>query len=151
MILDSEKFKATATVLPEGKDVLPYDYNNDGDFMMSTCHVESTLTERAEQGKYVELDKLRNKTLRELMNKGNERYKLDVVTKEGQSYVVASSSDKDGQKIHNWKQWEQSFKVYMILYTAKNPNRAAEILAYADIIANAAQNYTWDNVALYDF
>ena len=148
MILNSEKFKATATVLPEGK---PYDYNDDGDFMMSTCHVESTIEEKAKLGKFVELEKLRNKSLKELMNKDQDQYRLNVMTKEGQSYLVAAAgSDKDN-KINSWKKWEQAFKVYMILYTQSNPSRAPEILNYADIIANAAQTFVWENVAMYDF
>ena len=39
----------------------------------------------------------------------------------------------------------------MILYTEKNPSHAAEIIAFADIISNAAQNFVWDNVALYAY
>ena len=148
LIINSEKFKASATVLPEGKKT--YDYNNDGDFMMSTCHVETGVIEKAHKGHFVELDKLRNKSLKELMAKDGDQYRFNVMTKEGQSYLVAANSDKDN-KITNYRRWEQAFKVYMILYTERNPERAPEILAYADIISNASQNYVWENVAMYDF
>ena len=148
LILNSEKFKATATTLPEGND--PYDYNKDGDFMMSTCHVEPTLVEKAEKGQYVELEKLRNKSLKELMNKESGKFKLDFLVKEGQSYVVAAQNDKE-VKINSYRRWEQAFKVYMILFSEKNPTRAAEILAYADIISNASQTFVWENVAMYDY
>ena len=110
MVVDSEQFKATATALPEGKS--PYDYNNDGDFMMSTCHVEPTISEKAEQGKFVDLEKLRNKSLKELMRKDSGKFKLDFVTKEGQSYVVVADQEKNS-KITSYSKWEQAFKVYM--------------------------------------
>ena len=149
MIVNSEKFKATATVLPEGKSP-QYDYNNDADFMVSTCHVDTSIGDKARSGKFVELDKLLNKSLKDITPQGADKYRLDLVNKEGQSYLVASTPDKD-VKITGYRRWEQAFKVYMIMFSESNPTRATEILAYADIISNAAQNFVWENVAMYDF
>ena len=41
-ILEAERFKASATTLPQGKQT-PYDYNRDGEFLSSTCHIEPTI------------------------------------------------------------------------------------------------------------
>ena len=76
MVVNSEKFKASAVVPPTGKD---YDYNNDADFMMSTCHVDTSISEKASKGKYVELDKLVNKTMRDVSKEG-DKYRLDLVS-----------------------------------------------------------------------
>ena len=149
MILNSEQFKAAATALPEGKNRAPYDYNNDADFMISTCHVDPALVAKIVLGKYIALEKLLNKSLRDV--KDDEQFKVDVVTRDGQKYLVAGNAVEKENKIQSVKRWDQAFKVYMMIYSQANPTRAVEILAYADIINNAAATFTWENVAMYDF
>ena len=139
MIINSEKFKASAVVPPPGT-VEKYDYNNDADFMVSTCHVDTSIADKAKKGCFVELEKLLNKSLKDANPRTSDKYKLDLVNKEGQSYLVASAPEKE-LKITGYRRWEQAFKVYMIFFTESNPTRAAEILAYADIISNAGSEF----------
>ena len=152
LIVDSEKFKAAATALPEGINIDRikignYNYNDDDNFMVSTCHVEPSLIEKIELGKAIALSKLINKSLKD--EREETELKMELLNRDGQCYWSAVK-DKDN-KITGVKKWEQAFRVYMSIYSKANPTRSSEILAYADIISNAAASYTWENVSNYDF
>ena len=86
MILESEKFKANATKPPEGNhiDMVPlenYNYDDDANFLTSTCHVESGLSDKASRGKYVELDKLLNKRSKDTRPESEQ--KMQLLNKDG--------------------------------------------------------------------
>ena len=149
IILNSEKYKGAATALPEGIDKValkPYNYNDDDNFMVSTCHVDIALHEKIQFGRFVAMNKLLNKSLKD--KKDESEVKMEMINKDGQCYWAAKEKET---KISGIRKWEQAFRVYMTIYSAANPSRAGEILSYADVISNAANTYTWDNIANYDF
>ena len=153
LILELEKFKAVVTKPSEDNlhiDKVPlesYDYENDANFLTSTCHVEPALGEKITYGKWLELDKLLNKRSKDV--KQNEAQKMELMNKDGLCYWGPAKDNEN--KITGIRRWEEAFKVYMMIYTKANPTRASEILAYADIIAGAGQTFTWENVSNYDF
>ena len=72
-----------------------------------------------------------------------------MVNKDGKPFFV-DAEDKDTQ-ITNIKAWEQAFRVYVMIYTKANPERTPDILQYLDTVVSAAQSFTWENVAQYDY
>ena len=138
--------------LPRGETDLisyeNYDYKNDDEFFHVTCHLEPSLVEKIRKGEFVELERLLNKALID-SKKDRDEHKLDTVTRDGQTYLV-QGKEKD-LKINSFRKWDKAFRVYSMIYTQANPSRAAEIMQYVDVIANAATTFVWDNVAQYDY
>ena len=155
IIIDSERQKATLSKPPEGNDsniidkalLANYDYDNDGNFLTSTCHIDESMTDKVALGKCVELEKLLNKRMKDL-KQGSEQ-KMQLINKDGSCYW--GPVHETDNKITGIRKWEEAFKVYMMIYSKANPTRASEILSYADIITGAAQTFTWENVSNYDF
>ena len=116
----------------------------DDEFFHTTCHIESGLKQKIERGEFVELEKLLQRKL-----DPNKDKRLHLVNRDGESFFVPAS-DREA-KIDNVKKWEQAFRVYTTIYCHANPLRSAEILQYVDIINRAAQIFSWDNVAKYDY
>ena len=145
-IIEAEKYKAALT--PKGKKAQIVDV--DDEFFHVTCHVETALREKCEKGEFLELEKLLPKLRLTGKNRYDSKYdqKFELVTKEGQAYVVPST-DKDN-KITNIRKWEQAFRIYAAIYSQANPDRAAEIWQYVHVINTAASSYMWENVACYD-
>ena len=121
---------------------------NDDDYLHVSCHVEENLAVQCKRGDYVEMIKLRPKSKTQMTNQDEQ--KIDIVTKDGHSYLVAGNREAHG-KITSVRQWEQCFRVYASLYSEANPTRASEIWQYVEIINQAAATFVWENVALYDF
>ena len=124
-----------------------YIENDDDEFFHTTCHIDDSLKEKIEHGKFVELEKLIQKRILQYNNQSDNR--MQLINKDGLSYFVPSI-DKE-TKIDSVKKWEQAFRVYTTIYCKANPNRAGEILQYIDIIHRAAAIFNWDNVAKYDY
>ena len=148
-VLQAEKFKADATAINKGNALTQgtYDYRLDDEFLHVTCHLEDSITIKIKRGEFIELEKLLNKAMNPLRQ--DCEGKMDLVNKDGHSYFVPSS-DKE-YKINNVKMWEKAFRIYVMIYTEENPARAPELLQYIDVIQEAAQTFTWANVAQYDY
>ena len=176
-ILEAERFKARIQQPNRGKDnvstnlpqVSPINMNNqtkspkkyqldelramryleneDDEFFHTTCHIDDTLREKIEKGKFVELEKLLQKKFLQYHNKDESR--MQLINKDGYSYFVPTI-DRDC-RIDGIKKWEQAFRAYTTIYCKANPTRAGEILQYIDIIHRAAAIFNWDNVAKYDY
>ena len=116
-------------------------------FFSMTCHVEAALKEKIEKGEFVELEKLLCKALKHI--RPNQDPKLEKIFKDGQSFYVPVTDREN--RITGVRKWDQAFRVYAAIYSKANPLRAAEIMQYIHVINDAAQNYAWDNVALYDY
>ena len=121
---------------------------DDDDFVHVSCHVEKTNMELIEKGQFVELPKIKPKITRV---DGSTHNRIEIVNRDGQAYLVQGEPGDSGNKISNVRQWEQAFRVYAAVYSRANPTRAAEIWQYVEIINQAAQTFTWENVATYDF
>ena len=118
-------------------------------FFHTTCHIEDTIREKIEKGKFVELDKLIQKRILQYNFKDQEHSRMQLINKDGMSYFVPTI-DRES-RIDGIKKWEQAFRVYTTIYCKANPNRAGEILQYIDTIHRAAAIFNWDNVAKYDY
>ena len=138
-IIQAEKFKATVEN-PKGKDQLI----TDDEFFHVTCHVDSALKLKIENGEYVELEKLLPKNRQDRDSEG----RMNLVSKDGNTYFVPAQNNN---KITNVRRWEQAFRVYAAVYNAANPHRSAEIWQYAYVINSAASTYVWDEVSHYDY
>ena len=120
--------------------------DDDDDFFHVSCHIDKAIIAKIERGEFIDLEKLLQK--KTLLEPNNDK-RLQLVNRDGESYFVPSV-DKE-TKINNVKKWEQAFRVYTTVYCKANPERSAEILQYADVINRAAQIFSWDNVAKYDY
>ena len=166
-VVNAELFKASVEA-PAGKadspplrvvPVVKVDPNNcvpdvdfklsdaDGDFFKLVSHVEPALREKIARGEYVELEKLLPK--KRIKPTEGEK-KLQMVNRDGFSYLIAANSDSD-QKIYGYRKWEQAFRVYGQIYSLANPHRAAEIWEYVDTIHSASTSFQWENVVNYDY
>ena len=157
-IIQAEKFKAEIARPREGKDnderenagplKQPIDSeDDDDDFYEMTCHVDSALKKKIQRGEFIELEKLLPKPL-DL--KDNKEQTIDIIEREGQSYLVPGKV-RDQMKITNVKRWDEAFRVYVSIYSKANPNRSSEIMQYLHTIHSAASTFYWPNVAQYDF
>ena len=153
-VIQAEKFKVRIEN-PKGRcqnfiDTLDATHKevNDDDYTHVSCHVDDPLMIQCKRGDFVELLKLKPKSKTQ-MNE-SESHRLDIITKDGHSYLVSGNKETQG-KINSVRQWEQCFRVYAAIYSEANPTRASEIWQYVEIINQAASTFTWENVALYDF
>ena len=96
----------------------------------------------------MELDKLLPKDKAARGYSMNEQHGVQLLTKNGQTFLAPASTEK---KITNIRLWDQAFRVYATIYTKSNPERAREICQYVHIIHTAASTYSWSNVSTYDF
>ena len=175
-VLEAEKFKATVSA-PTGKspqfDAQPLtrndnldifqefrnldlhvpavDYNFNDDTAKNFCqvsnHIDVSTEMKIAKGAFLEMIKL---TPPKNLKVDESDKKLELVSKEGKSFWLPIT-EKEQNKITNYRQWEQAFKVYAAVYTRYNPHRGAEIYQYVHSISLAASSFHWENVAYYDF
>ena len=119
--------------------------DNDDDFFHITCHIDTSLREKIQNGEFIDLEKLLPK---EHGSSLSDDQRLELVTREGMTYF-APAQDKT-VKINSLRKWEQAFRVYAAIYTDKHPDRASEIWQYVYCINLAAGSYQWENVSFYD-
>ena len=143
-IVEAERHKASVEA-PKGIDTTIVTQDDD-DLMHVSCNVEDNLVDKAETGKFVEMDKYLNKP-DETGEYGDEQ-RMTLVNRGGISVWEPVNTRK--QKITNVHSWEKAFRVYMAIYTRVNPSKAAEMVQYIHTIHHAATKYSWENVAHYD-
>ena len=144
-IVEAEKYKASIE-LPRG-NCNSQIIDTDDEFLHLTCHVEQNLVDKVEAKNFVELDPFVPKL--DGLAGYREVNKLDIIHKGGETYWAPHVDKK--QKITNIHMWDQAFRVYMAIYTRRYPMEAAEMAQYVHTIHHAANKYTWENVAYYDF
>ena len=159
-VIQAERFKAS--IQPKGiafnnnkMPLAPHDrmelmhlryLDDDDDFFHVSCHIDQALMQKIAHGEFVELEKLIQK--KTALEPESEK-RMHLVNRDGESFFVPTTDRET--KITNVKKWEQAFRVYTTVYCKFNPERAAEILQYIDVINRAAQIFSWDNVARYDY
>ena len=119
--------------------------DNDDDFFHVTCHVDSGLKSKIQQGDFVDLDKLIPKEKGVGGNPFQEEGAMELVSRDGHTFFMPARSSE--AKITSLKCWDQAFRIYAAIYTEANPIRATEIWCYVYVIHKASQ---WDNVSFYD-
>lgn len=110
------------------------------------AHVDKSLKTQAEQGMFVDLNRL---LPRECIEQGDAT-RLELTSREGHTYYVPPVSEKDAPCITGFVTWEKAFQVYMGLYLRANPSRSLQMLQYINKIRSAAATFVWYNVENYD-
>ena len=59
-------------------------------------------------------------------------------------------SDRETLQINSYMRWEQAFRVYSNILTARFPQKATELLQYNHTIHSVSSAYVWDNIYMYD-
>ena len=99
---------------------------------------------KIERGEYIDLHKLLPKE-KIFYDEG----KVQLVNKEGNTFFQ-NQTEKETPQITNLKRWEQAFKVYATIYVKANPDKAAKLFEYINVIRNAASVCIWGNMYVYD-
>ena len=76
--------------------------DQDGDFFNINCHIDDNLKEKIERGEYVALEKLLFKLRQSLRGPEDEEDKIEVIKKNGLSYRIPTSNEKE-EKIYSLK------------------------------------------------
>ena len=93
---------------------------SDDDFFHLTCHLETNLIQKIENGEFVELEKLLPKDRMSFgRGGGGQENRLEWVQRDGSTYLVAVGSRDT--RISGIRRWEQAFRVYTTIYCAANP------------------------------
>ena len=142
-VLNAEKYKAALNMQPGKSNQNRQNIEEiDDAFFHISCHVDPAIAQKCRNGEYVDLCKLLAKAK---ISTSDGQKKLDIIKKEGQSYLVANE-DKE-LRITGVRKWEQAFRIYAAIYSGANPSRAAEIWQYVHVINTAAVSYSWENVS----
>ena len=169
LILNAEKFRASVAAPPSGRldvqgnnsnqqeepinvndprldQILSFIRDNhDEEFYQITCHVDSKLKTKIQQGEFVELETLIPRNRGQIL-KEDDRLQ-QYVTKGGFMYWTLPEKNN---KITNVRKWEQAFRVFAAIYCQANPSRSVEIWQYVHTINSAAVSFAWENVYYYD-
>ena len=152
-VLQAEQYKAN--LIPQGKiasgiinnqNLVRYAIDPDDEFFHITCHIDGELKLKIRKGEFVELEKLLNKKL--LRNQNSDKMDCQIVTRGGESFIVPKERETKINSIHKW---DQAFRIYAAIYAKANPERAVEIWQYIETIHTAANTFSWDCVANYDY
>ena len=79
--------------------------------------------------------------------------KIELIRKEdGQTQTfLMPINEKDSNKvIGSFRKWDKTFRIYWGIYTKAHPERANEMLQYANTIETAAETFALENAYAYD-
>ena len=149
MIKEAEKARARVYDMPGNMNLI----NSinvaqiDEDYQMIDAHVDDSFKKKIANFEYVDFSKLivHHRTIRE----DESQQRLEIITRNGMTFFEPAA-DKDALQVSSYSRWEQAFRVYSNILTAKYPNKATELLQYNHTIHTAAMAYVWDNVYAYD-
>ena len=116
----------------------------DDDYLLVASHVDEGIQRSIGKGEYVDFNKLLPK---DRVVSSVEEQRLQMVSKNGQTYFVPADRDNN---ILNFGKWEQAFRVFANVYLRFNPDRATEPIEYNHVIHSAAVNFNWEAVYQYD-
>ena len=118
----------------------------DEDYQMVDAHVDEAMRCRIQSFEYVEFGKLlpKSKGLHEDDNR------MEIITKNGFTYLSPVSEGDSANQINSYGKWEQAFRIYSNILTAKFPEKVTELFQYGHTIHSAATAYHWENVSVYD-
>ena len=118
----------------------------DEDYQMIDAYIDKTLKKKILNFEYVDFCKLVscNRVAHE-----DEQQRLEIINRNGMSYL-APVADRDIIQISNYSRWEQAFRVFSNVLTARYPHKATELLQYNHTIHTVLVSYVWENVYSYD-
>ena len=117
----------------------------DEDYQMIDAHIDVALRKKIINIEYVDFAKL----LAKGRSYGEDEQRLELVNKNGVTFLTTASS-KDDVQIVSYFKWEQAFRIYSNVLTSKFPNKSTELLQYHHTIHTASMAYVWENVYAYD-
>ena len=92
----------------------------DDEFAHSTCHLDESMIEKAELGKWVELVKYYPRD----EYRSEEEKRTELMNKNGMSFwVSASNTARNEVKLTSYAKWEQAFRCYSTIYCRKKPSK----------------------------
>ena len=120
----------------------------DQDYQMIDSHIDENLRKKIVNFEFVKFSKLipNHRTARGDDSTGQ---RLEIVNHNGQSFL-SPVAERERVNISSYGRWEQAFKVYSNVLTAKFPEKAPELLQYNHAIHSASTSFVWDNVYAYD-
>ena len=115
----------------------------DEEYMHLTSHVDENIQQKIQKGEFVDLAKLlpRDRVISE------EDQRMNLVMRDGKSFWVPVN---EVTAITNFARWQQAFRVYTDIFARSNPFRSAELIQYTHVIHTISQQFSWDNVYMYD-
>ena len=116
----------------------------DNDYQMIDVHIEESMKKKILSFEYVDLSKLIKNKLRDDENR------LEFVMRNGLTYLSPEGDREGRSNINSYIKWEQAFRVYCNVLTAKYPGKATELLQYNHTIYSVSTAYVWENVYTYD-
>ena len=126
-----------------------HNFDDDDEFFHVACHVGATLRGKIARGEFVDLEQLlpKDRNAAGMMAAGAAtENRVELVSSGGHTYFKLIKETQ----INGLRKWEKAFRVYAVIYTENNPQRATEIWQYMHTINIAASSYQWENVASYD-
>ena len=119
----------------------------DEDYCVVASHLEDSMIKRIQSFEYVDFSKL---LPRDRLAREGDNNLVEIVNKDGHTYLAPSTADKNHTAITSFGKWEQAFRVYSDVLTRRYPFKAGELIQYNHLIHTATQSYYWDNVYQYD-
>ena len=126
-----------------GQVLSPTAVVDEGYFMVG-AHLDESVVNKIGQGEYVDFGKLLPK---DKVASVDEDCRFEMVIKNGKTFWTPMANSVS---INSFAKWEQAFRVFSNVYCKANPNRAAELIEYNNVIHTIAMAYTWENVYTYD-
>ena len=118
---------------------------NDLDIMID-AHVKEMTQTKIQSFEYVDL----SKPLQKHKAFGrDEEQRMEFITKNGFTYL-SPVSECELVQINSHNKWEQAFRIYCNILTARFPEKANELFQYSHTIQTASMAYHWENVYAYD-
>ena len=71
---------------------------------------------------------------------GEDDHRLEIVNKNGYTFL-SPVADREAVQITNYNKWEQAFRVYSNVLTARFPEKSTELLQYSHTIHTASMSY----------
>ena len=114
----------------------------DEGYFVVGAHLDETTVSKIGKGEYIDFGKLlpRDRVV------AKEDCCMEMIIRNGKTFWVPVGNSV---QINSFAKWEQAFRVFSNIYCKANPNRAAELIEYNNVIHTIAMAYTWDNVYTY--
>ena len=106
----------------------------DQDYQMIDAHVDEQMKKRIQCFEYVDFSKLIVK------GRSSEEQRLELVSKNGMTFL-SPVADRDTIQINSYLRWEQAFRIYSNIVTARFPQKSTELLQYNHTIHTASMSY----------
>ena len=118
----------------------------DEGYLTVAAHIDEQLYRKILNFEYIDFSKL---LPRDRLTAEDDNC-LTFVNKGGIPFLVPASDSREHGAINSYSKWDQAFRVYTDIVTAKLPFKTTELIQYQHVIYTASQTYIWDNVYAYD-